>query len=72
MSTREYVESGDLAWVEYDEPMHILLIGFRNNDAEYEYAGVPRDVYESLMKAPSHGTYFHQHIKSRFQYRRIR
>jgi hypothetical protein len=72
VSTREYVESRDLAWVEYDEPTLVLLVGFRYNDAEYEYSGVPRDVYDGLMKAPSHGTYFHQHIKSHFQYRKVR
>jgi len=72
MSEREYVESSDLAWVEYDEPTQVLRIGFHNDDAEYEYSGVARDIYEGLMKAPSHGVYFHQHIEGCFQYRRVR
>lgn len=72
MPAREYVQSSDLAWVEYDEPTHVLRIGFHNGNAEYAYSGVPRDVYEGLMKAPSHGTYFHQQIEGRFQYARIR
>ena len=72
MSEREYVQSSDLAWVEYDEPTHILRIGFHSDDAEYEYSGVSKDIYEGLMKAVSHGAYFHQYIKRRFAYRRIR
>jgi len=72
MSAREYVQSSDLAWVEYDDLARVLTIGFHQDNAEYEYSGVPRDVYDGLMNAPSHGKYFHQHIKSNFQYRRIR
>lgn len=72
MSEREYVQSSDLAWVEYDESTHILRIGFHSNDAEYEYSGVSKDIYEGLMKAASHGTYFHQHIKECFAYRKTR
>ena len=72
MFEREYVQSSDLAWVEYDEPTRGLRIGFHNNDAAYEYSGVSKDIYEGLMKAPSKGSYFYQYIKGRFQHTRIR
>ena len=72
MSTREYVQSSDLAWVEYDDLKQVLRIGFHQDDAEYEYSGVPRDIYDGLVNAPSHGKYFHENIKGSFRYKRIR
>jgi hypothetical protein len=71
MSAREYVVSSDLVWVEYDAPTCTLRIGF-HGDSEYEYFDVPKNIYEGLMKASSYGTYFHQHIKGCFQYRKTR
>jgi len=71
MSQREYVDSSDLAWVEYDQDTLILRIDF-HNDEEYEYVDVPRDTHENLMIALSKGRFLHQYIAGHFQYRRIR
>jgi hypothetical protein len=49
----------------------INSIGFENNileiefvqNAVYQYSNVPRQEYQKLMAAFSHGTYFNDHIK---------
>ena len=30
----------------------------------FRYPGVPRHVYEGMMKSPSVGSYFHTHVKT--------
>jgi hypothetical protein len=38
----------------------------------YEYAGVPRDVYDELMSAPSKGRYFAACVRDRYPATRVR
>jgi len=64
------VESSDLAGVDYDWDGK-LTIEFRSGGV-YEYFRVPQSEYAALMRASSHGKYFHAHIKGRYSYRRIR
>ena len=35
----------------------------------YQYFGVPPDVHEALLAAPSKGTFFNQQIRSSYRYR---
>jgi hypothetical protein len=37
-----------------------------------EYFGVPAPIYEELMKASSHGSYFIENVKDIYEYVRIR
>lgn len=37
----------------------------------YEYPGVPWDTYQALMANESVGRYFHQHIRNKFEYKRL-
>lgn len=37
----------------------------------YAYYNVPFTVYQNLMSAPSHGKYFHAHIKGIYRYEKI-
>lgn len=68
---RTPVSSSNLSSVGYDANDRILEIQF-NSGRIYQYSNVPEDIYEGLMAAPSHGKYFHQHIRDVYPDRRIR
>jgi hypothetical protein len=61
------VESATLRAVAYDEGRGILQVEFRTR-AIYHYFGVPAAVYETLLGAPSKGSYFNRAIRGRFPY----
>ena len=65
------VTSSNVAAVAYDDATSILGVRFLNG-TEYHYNGVPRDVFEGLLKASSVGTYLNQQIKkSGYSYSRV-
>jgi hypothetical protein len=69
---RKKVSSTSLASVGYDPSQKILEIEF-NNGRVYLYQNVPEEIYEQLMSAESHGSYFNQHIRDGgYAYRQIR
>jgi len=68
---RESVSSSNLASVGYDEENQILEIEF-NHGGVYQYFEVPVEVYEKLMNASSHGSYFYHNIRGVYEYSRIR
>jgi hypothetical protein len=59
---RQSVESSYLALIGYDAENEILEIEF-NHGGVYQYFDVPKNVYEELMNADSHGQYFDRNIK---------
>lgn len=63
------VVSSNLAAVGYEG--NTLFITFHSGST-YSYFGVPKEIYQALMAAPSHGKYHSQHIKYAYPYRRIR
>jgi hypothetical protein len=68
---RQPVSSGNLQSVGYDPNSQILEVEF-NSGSIYQYTGVPGSVYQGLMGASSHGSYFAQNIRDRYPYTRIR
>ena len=64
------VQSTTLATVIYDEAHEVLQLEFLSR-ALYQYSGVPREVHEALLSAPSKGRYFNQAIRGRFSFARI-
>ncbi len=68
---RTPVVSSNLKSVGYNANAKILEIEFHNGSV-YQYYGVPLNVYEGLMKASSHGKFFHAHIRNAYNYKRIR
>lgn len=68
---RTPVSSSNLRSVGYDSSTNTLEIEF-NNGGIYQYSGVPYSVYQGLMAASSHGSYFHAHIRDSYPYRKIR
>ena len=67
---RKPVVSSDIRSVGYDGESNALEIEFHSGGI-YQYYSVSKAIYEALMNAPSHGKYFHAHIKDTFRYRRI-
>ncbi|WP_343565235.1 KTSC domain-containing protein [Kiloniella sp. b19] len=58
---------------------NIASAGYENGTLEiafvdggvYQYFNVPEYVYQGLMSAASKGRYFHDHIKDRYQTRKV-
>ena len=64
-----YVESSAVSFVHYDEVAAELHVEF-NSGRAYVYYGVPRRVYDELMKAASAGAYFNANIREGYRFRR--
>jgi hypothetical protein len=65
------VASSNLSTVAYDPVNHRLEVTFHGSGT-YVYSNVAMSVYEGLMSAGSKGHYFHEHIKQRFVFDKIR
>lgn len=59
------VSSSCIESVAYDEGDEYLEITFVKGTT-YGYRGIPKDVYEGLMGAKSHGQYFLREIKPKY------
>lgn len=57
------VSSSNISLIGYDSDTEILEVSFLNGSV-YEYKNVPQIVYDSLMNAPSHGTFLNNEIKN--------
>lgn len=64
---RQPVQSSNLAAVGYDAESRTLEIEFIHGGV-YQYSDVPQSVYDDLMSAPSHGKFFHAHIRDKYSY----
>lgn len=65
------VSSSHLLSVGYDPKTQTLEIQFTDYSV-YQYFGVPQSIYNGLMGASSHGSYFDARIKKGgYSYRRI-
>lgn len=67
---RQPVVSSNLRSVGYDCRSPVLEIEFQNRRL-YQYLGVPEEIFVELMRAPSHGSYFHTQIRDRYPFRRL-
>lgn len=68
---RTSVSSSNIASIGYDAARRVLEIEFLNGSV-YQYSSVPESLYNGLMNASSHGSYFDSYIKKGgFAYRRI-
>jgi ligand-binding sensor domain-containing protein len=65
---RDPVSSDTLASVGYEDGL--LELEFTNGRV-YQYFDVPERVYQSLMAADSHGTFFNESIKGVYRYARV-
>ena len=61
------LESTTLATVAYDAVRELLQVEFTDH-AVYQYFGVPVEVHDALLRAPSKGKFFNSAIRGRFTY----
>ena len=64
------VKSSNLKSVGYDSNEKTLEIEFLNG-AVYQYFNVPPEIYNTLMRASSHGRYFNKYIRNKYKFRKI-
>jgi len=63
-------ESSTIRSVGYDPKTRTLEIEFQSGQV-YDYADIPPEVHEDLMKAESRGRYFREKIRDVYRYRRV-
>lgn len=68
---RERVDSKNIRSVGYEEKKKILELEF-NTGGIYRYLNVPVEVFKALMEAVSKGSYFHEKIRGRYRFQRLR
>lgn len=59
------VESSNIASIGYDAAKQKLAVGFKGGGL-YTYNGVPAELYEEFLSAPSVGSFFHSNIRNAF------
>jgi hypothetical protein len=64
------VDSSAIYRISHDQDRRELTIVFRGT-GDYVYEGVPRQVYEAFLAAPSKGAFFNRQIRDRYRYRRL-
>lgn len=67
---RVAVRSTEIAIVGYDPASRLLEVAFRNGNL-YHYAEVPQTVYDQMIQAKSVGTYFAEHVKTVYAYKKV-
>ncbi len=60
-----YFNSSAVKRAEYDAEAMRLTIWF--SDGPYDFCGVPSAIWEGLLAAPSKGSFYHRHIRDRYQ-----
>lgn len=60
------VNSRAIQAIGYDPVSWRLRIRFEKGDT-YDFCGVPSDLYERFMRAPSKGSFYNDHIRDRYQ-----
>lgn len=66
---RSSVASSNLRSVGYDQPSGTLEVEFVSGSI-YQYYGVPQNMYEQMMSAPSKGQFLNTYIKNQYAYSR--
>lgn len=59
------VQSSNILEIGYDSEAQTLEVMFKN-ESVYQYYNVPDFLYEQLMSAPSHGSFFNNEIRGHF------
>lgn len=61
------VKSSNISSIGYIYEEKKLIVKFKTGGI-YEYQNVDSNIYESLISAPSVGSYFHKNIKNKYNY----
>ncbi|WP_083856385.1 KTSC domain-containing protein [Reyranella massiliensis] len=65
------VRSSTIAAVGWNSDTSTLRVAFKSR-ASYDYAKVPKGVYEAFLNAASKGRYFAQNIRDKYPTSRVR
>lgn len=65
------VQSSMMTAIGYDAQQKTLRIRFIQ-DADYDYSGVPPEIYQGFLSAESKGKYYHRYIKGKYPNKRVR
>ena len=65
------VNSSNISYIGYVEEDKELFITFRSNNSTYKYVDVSKDVYENLKASSSIGSYFRNHIQSKYAHSKV-
>lgn len=67
MPEMTYVDSSNIEAIGYDDATQELHVRFLSG-ATYIYKGVPRQIFDDLMQAPSKGSFLNREVKGVYQY----
>ena len=62
---RQPVSSSNIRSIGYDSESNTLEVEFLSGRV-YQYFDVPESIYNELMHASSHGSFFHRYIRDRY------
>lgn len=65
------VYSSHVAGIGYDGEMEMLTVEYRDG-AQYVYEGVPAEVADGVLRAPSIGEAMHASVRGRYRHRRVK
>lgn len=68
-ATEIFLLSSHIVSAGYNRIAQILYIKFSGNSV-YKYFGVPENIFEAFLAAPSHGKFGHQYVYSRYRQER--
>jgi hypothetical protein len=66
---RNNVASSNISSIGYDPQTSTLEVEFLNGGT-YQYYGVPENMYQQLMSAPSKGQFLNTYIKNQYAFSR--
>lgn len=67
----QMVLSTEIEWIGYEDSANMLQVEFIAGGV-YQYAQVPRFVYEEFLEADSYGRFFEEHIKHTYACRQVK
>ena len=67
MWTVSIQESSAVRQVDYEPDTRTMTVYFSTARTGYEFEGVPDSVAEEFVLAESHGRYYNQHIRGKYQ-----
>lgn len=61
------LNSSSVKRAEYNERTRVLSLWFAKSGGPYDYYGVPKSVYDGLLRAASKGQFFHDYIRDQYR-----
>lgn len=70
MVDMQYVQSGTVECIGYDSEAMELHVRFLRSGPDYVYIGVPQEVFDAMLDAPSKGSFVHTRLKGTYSFER--